>query len=102
MKDTGGEIAVSVSKTAVDSGSAVFHKVSAGEYLVIEVSDTGTGMNRDILERIFDPFFTTKPPGLGTGLGLSVARGIILDHGGFIIAESEEGRGTNFSVFLPL
>jgi CheY-like chemotaxis protein len=58
-------------------------------------------MNRDILERIFDPFFTTKAPGIGTGLGLSVARGIILDHGGFITAESEEGRGTKFSVYLP-
>jgi PAS domain S-box-containing protein len=101
MKDTEGEIAVSVSNAAVDSALAALHKVMPGEYVVITVSDTGTGMNRDILERIFDPFFTTKAPGIGTGLGLSVARGIILDHGGFITAESEEGRGTKFSVYLP-
>ncbi len=102
MKETGGELVITVSSTAIDSAFAALHKVASGEYVVTTILDTGTGMNRDILERIFDPFFTTKAPGIGTGLGLSVARGIILDHGGLITAESEEGKGTKFSVYIPV
>ncbi|HPF05321.1 MAG TPA: response regulator, partial [Spirochaetota bacterium] len=102
MKDRGGELAINVSDITIDSTFADLHKVDPGEYILITVTDTGTGMNRDIVERIFDPFFTTKALGIGTGLGLSVARGIILDHGGFITAESEEDKGTKFSVYLPV
>jgi len=102
MKDRGGDLAINVSDITIDSTFADLHKVDPGEYILITVTDTGTGMNRDIVERIFDPFFTTKALGIGTGLGLSVARGIILDHGGFITAESEEDKGTKFSVYLPV
>jgi signal transduction histidine kinase len=68
----------------------------------IEVSDQGHGIPPEIRDRIFDPFFTTKPQGEGTGLGLSISHGIVADHGGRIEVDSEPGRGTTFTVCLPL
>jgi len=73
-----------------------------GERAKVVISDTGHGMSREVLERIFDPFFTTKPPGKGTGLGLSTAYGIVEGCGGEIRVDSEPGRGTTFTIFLPL
>ncbi len=102
MRQSGGIITIELSSEYVDEHSASINLVKKGEFICIRVSDTGSGMNRDILDRIFDPFFTTKEPGLGTGLGLSVARGIIIDHGGFITAESEEGKGSTFRVYIPV
>jgi len=72
-----------------------------GEHLRIDVQDTGSGIRNEDLERIFEPFFTTKGVGEGTGLGLSVAHGIVRDHGGWIAVQSEANRGSCFSVFLP-
>ena len=69
--------------------------------VVVEVADTGCGIPREHLDQIFDPFFSTKPVGKGTGLGLSVSYGIIEQHGGKLEVESEEGRGTTFTIILP-
>ena len=85
---------------AATDGSAGQRTV-AGSYLMLEVSDTGSGIPPAILDRIWDPFFTTKDEGKGTGLGLSTVRGIVNGHGGFVRVESAMGEGTSFRIYLP-
>jgi two-component system, cell cycle sensor histidine kinase and response regulator CckA len=72
-----------------------------GQFLVIEVADTGSGVPSFVLEHIWQPFFTAKGEGKGTGLGLSAVRGIAVSHGGFVNADSEKGRGSTFRIFIP-
>jgi signal transduction histidine kinase len=71
------------------------------DYVRLDISDHGNGIAPEVLPHIFEPFFSTKDPGDGTGLGLSVVFGIVHDHGGFISVDSQLGKGTTFSVFLP-
>lgn len=98
----GGTIRIRGENIVIDEHYARMHiDAQIGPYIVVTVSDTGTGIPSDVLERIFEPFFTTKERGKGTGLGLSTAIGIVKSHGGFINVYSEPGRGTEFKVYLP-
>lgn len=85
-----------------DGGTLTFKANADGRRLLIEVRDTGVGIKTEDVSRIFEPFFTTKEVGKGTGLGLSVCYGIITDHGGRLNVRSNPGKGTTFSIFLPL
>ena len=103
MADASGHITVSLREEDVSGELARRHpKLAAGPHVVLEVRDTGKGMDAATQERIFEPFFTTQEVGKGTGLGLSVVHGIVKRHDGEIVVESEPGKGTRFSIYLPL
>lgn len=99
----GGRFTIKIDTTTIDED---FIKIQGfgkkGNYAHISISDTGIGMDRDILDKIFDPFFTTKEPGKGTGLGLASVYGIVKQHKGYITVESSPGSGTTFNIYLPL
>lgn len=97
-----GRIEVTVANRRLDESTATRGRpLPPGEYVVISVSDNGTGIPPDLVERIFEPFFSTKPPGTGTGLGLSTIYGIAAEVGGTVSVYSEPGTGTTFRVYLP-
>ena len=104
MRATGGTIRLVLSQVTLDAAhlATMRLKLRPGDYARLEFSDTGVGMDEETRKRIFDPFFTTKEVGQGTGLGLSVAHGIIHNHRGAITVESEPGRGTTFTIYLPI
>ncbi|MEK7864974.1 MAG: ATP-binding protein, partial [Nitrospirota bacterium] len=88
---------------AMDDGGRLTIRTKADDgFCVVSIEDTGAGISPDIMSRIFDPFFTTKGIGEGTGLGLSVSKGIVEQHGGMIEVDSEAGAGTTFKIKLPL
>jgi two-component system cell cycle sensor histidine kinase/response regulator CckA len=98
----GGVLRFETSVVTLDQEfSQRYLEIAPGDYVLLSVSDTGLGMEKEILDHIFDPFFTTKDIGKGTGLGLSTAYGIVKEHGGHIICESEPGQGTSFKIYLP-
>lgn len=84
-----------------DHYAAMMSGAKSGPYVVIQVADTGCGMRPEVIDRIFDPFFTTKQLGQGTGLGLSSSMAIIKSHGGFFRVESQQGKGSEFKIYLP-
>ena len=99
----GGSLTFSTSMTELGEEEA--RKLGApatGPYLVVSVSDTGTGIPEDVRARIFEPFFTTKERGKGTGMGLAMVYGIVKNHGGMIRVDSELGKGTTFGIYLPV
>ena len=99
----GGELVLKTEQVVLDEGfTTAYGFGKPGAHALLTVSDTGTGMNRETLQRIFEPFFSTKEAGKGTGLGLAVVYGIIKQHDGFIAACSELGQGATFKIYLPL
>jgi len=97
----GGKLTVRTANVGADAVADFAYKgMPAADYVLVEVSDTGTGIPHDIIEKIFEPFFSTKEVGKGTGLGLSTVYGIVKQTGGFVYADSEPGR-TSFRIFLP-
>lgn len=99
----GGALSIECRKADLDEHAAkILNLPCPGVYALVRVSDTGVGMTEKTLEKIFEPFFTTKETGKGTGLGLSMAYGTVTQHGGRIVAESEPGKGSAFSLYLPV
>jgi signal transduction histidine kinase len=98
----GGTLLVTTGNERVDDGFVARHPAARpGDFVRVNVKDTGTGMPPHVLHRLFEPFFTTKEPGRGAGLGLAMVQGIIVQAGGFVIVESHEGEGSAVSLFLP-
>ena len=102
MRECGGVLGVRLTKITIEDGNRPpSTELAPGNYVVLEVSDTGYGMEQKTLAHIFDPYFTTKAKGEGTGLGLSVVHGIVKSYQGHITVDSEPGKGTRFYVYLP-
>jgi two-component system cell cycle sensor histidine kinase/response regulator CckA len=99
---SGGSVSIRLANETVRTSSSLGSAIMpAGEYVRLEVTDTGIGMSKEIQSKIFDPFFTTKPVGQGTGLGLATVYGIVKQSGGFIDVRSDVGKGTSFLIYLP-
>ncbi len=97
----GGELVVETANSRLDDAQAAQAGVSAGEYVLIVIRDTGAGMPPEVIEKAFDPFFTTKKSGAGTGLGLSQVYGFVRQSGGCVQIESHIGQGTTVRIYLP-
>jgi PAS domain S-box-containing protein len=99
----GGILTISAKNRIIDETYArMYLDAHPGQYTVVTIADTGTGIPPELLERVFEPFFTTKELGKGTGLGLSTVLGIVKNYGGFVQVSSQVGRGTQFQVYLPI
>jgi PAS domain S-box-containing protein len=101
MAPEGGRLSVATANQALDERAARDEGLSPGQYVRLSVTDTGSGMSPEVIERAFDPFFTTKPLGEGTGLGLSMVYGFAQQSGGQVRIRSEVGKGTTMAIYLP-
>lgn len=102
MQEKGGVLTITGESVEVDSETFKQHPdLQPGSYIKLTVSDTGSGMDHKTMERAFEPFFTTKEVGKGTGMGLSTVHGIVTSYNGIISVDSELGKGTTFSIYLP-
>jgi PAS domain S-box-containing protein len=100
--ESGGQITIATSNQYLDEDFCRRHQgKTAGHYVRLDFSDTGVGMSREVLDKLFEPFFTTKESGSGTGLGLATVYGIVKQHEGMILVDSQEGQGSRFSIYLP-
>jgi two-component system cell cycle sensor histidine kinase/response regulator CckA len=98
---SGGKITITTTHAYFDKAKSIAQLVIDGHYVLVTIADAGRGMSKETQRRLFEPFYTTKAAGKGTGLGLSTAYGIVKQSKGYIFAESELGRGTTFTVYLP-
>jgi CheY-like chemotaxis protein len=98
----GGELVIETDSLSLPEPSADHPGVEPGEYVILAVTDTGTGIEEETMKHIFEPFFTTKEAGQGTGLGLPMVYGIIRNHGGFIQCLGRPGKGASFRIYLPV
>ncbi|MBT4876277.1 MAG: hypothetical protein HON48_13855 [Desulfobacula sp.] len=103
MEQTGGDLNVTVAKVILDNNSAKdYPDLKSGDHVKIMISDTGPGIDPEIIGQIFDPYFTTKEVSKGSGMGLSIVHGIVKSHSGTIAVDSSQGKGTKFIIFFPL
>lgn len=97
----GGTLTISTYNREIKEGEMPYSWARPGSYVVISVEDTGGGMDKETMKHIFEPFFTTKEIGKGTGMGLAMVYGVVKNHGGFITVDSEIGKGSTFTIYLP-
>ncbi len=102
MEENGGTLTVALDPVTVEgSGRASVQGLLPGPYACLTITDIGTGMDKNVIPKVFDPYFSTKDKGKGTGLGLSLVHGIVKDSGGIVQVDSEKGKGTRVTIYLP-
>lgn len=102
MEEDGGVLEISLDSMTLDESTAQSYELSPGRYVKLTINDTGHGIDPEIKDRIFDPYFTTREVGEGSGMGLAVVHGIVMNHKGAISVDSEVGKGATFNIFLPI